>query len=69
MAAAYRSEDMKVVRTLNLLGWVLDHMGDGDVEAVVTHHEDGEGFDVDVRIQRKWYHLRITILPEGGACA
>ena len=54
---------------MNLLDWVLSHMGDGDVEAVVTHHDDGQGFDVDVRIDRRWYHLHVTILPTGGACA
>jgi len=58
------------LREFDILQYVLDHLGDGDVEKVYHETEPGDnGFKVDAKINGKWYHLHIIILPQGGACA
>ncbi len=52
-----------------MLEYVLSHLSDGKVETIYHGAEPDGDFVVDVKVNNKWYTLRIQILPSGGACA
>ena len=59
----------KRLQDIDTLEWVLSHLGDGDVEKIYHERDNDSGFDVSVKVEGKWYHLHITILPTGESCA
>jgi hypothetical protein len=53
----------------NLIDYIFDRLNEGTVDRVERTEVRDTGFDVDVKIDGKWYHISVFFTPRGESNA
>jgi hypothetical protein len=49
----------------NLIDYIFDRLNDGTVDKVEKTVVDEDGFELDVQVDGKWYHISVHFSPTG----
>lgn len=53
----------------NLINYLFDRLNEGTVDKVEKTEVDEEGFELDVQVDGKWYHISVHFSPRGDYSA
>jgi len=60
---------IRAASEFNLINYLFDRLNEGTVDKVEKTEIDEHGFELDVKVDGKWYHISVHFSPKGDYSA